>query len=114
MTSSSLTLQRVYTTLFDQNRDNYISREELVRGFSRMTPVALTDGEVAALMNDVCQPGQNKVNFSMLETAYNRYKDASNPQNARRQLLQASESLSGSMKATYTPGTSQSSLSRKK
>lgn len=109
MTSHSLSLQRLYTQVFDQNKDNLISKEELVRGFGRITPVALTEGEVAAVMNDICQPGQNKLNFNMLKVAYTRYKEVSNPQNARRQLLEASESLSGSVKATYD-----TSLSRKK
>lgn len=110
MTSHSLTLQRLYTQVFDQNKDNLISKEELVRGFGRITPVALTEGEVAAVMNDICQPGQNKLNFNMLKIAYSRYKEVSNPQNARRQLLEASESLSKASESVPKA----SSLSRKK
>lgn len=110
MTAHALTLQKLYTQVFDQNKDNLISKEELVRGFGRITPVALTEGEVAALMNDVCQPGQNKLNFNLLKVAYGRYKEVSNPQMARRQLLEATESLSSSVKASYDT----TSLSRKK
>lgn len=114
MATNKLSLMGLFTKVFDTNHDTWITREEMQRGFNRMTPNPLTEGETTALMTDICPTGQNQFNLTLLRTAYSKQKGPANEHtmrdDSRKQLLQASNSLNAALQpeASKVPTRTQS------
>ncbi|CAG9333007.1 unnamed protein product [Blepharisma stoltei] len=100
MTKQKLTLVRLYNQVFDQNKDSWISKDELMKGFNRILEHPLTESETNSLVTELCPKGQTRISFNNLKDVYARYskKSETAAQDAsRRQLLESSESLNRSI-----------------
>ncbi|CAG9333012.1 unnamed protein product [Blepharisma stoltei] len=100
MTKQKLTLVRLYTQVLDQNKDSWISKDELMKGFNRILEHPLTESETNSLVTELCPKGQTRISFNNLKDVYARYskKSETAAQDAsRRQLLESSESLNRSI-----------------
>lgn len=106
MADNKLNLMTLFTKVFDSNHDSWISRDELQRSFNRLTPNPLTESETTALMAEICPTGQTQFNLQLLRTAYSKQKGMTSEQvirdDSRKQLLQASNSLSAALQPEAT------------
>lgn len=101
MVKQKLTLVKLYTQIFDQNKDSWISRDELMKGFNRMLAHPLTESETNSLMAEVCPKGQTRINFNMLKDMYSHYSKRSENaalETSRQKLLESSEKLDSTLK----------------
>ena len=105
MQNHRVSLVNFYTNVFDKNRDNWISREELKRGFNRVLLNPLTESEINELIKELCPQGQTRVNFNMIRDLVSRFSKKSplhSLESSRIQVMQSNESLEKSLRDSRT------------
>ena len=104
MTAHGLNILKFYRQHLTTNNATLLSKEELQKGLNGVITPAVSEGEVAALMNELCGPGASKFNFSAFKASFSRYLNTqtmSMDPTRRQQLLEASESLSSSYRQSF-------------
>lgn len=105
MRNQGLNILKFYRQHLDSSNTTLLSKDELTRGLNAVITPALVEGEIAALMNELCGPGATRFNFGAFKASFTRYlstQTATLDQSRRQQLLEASESLSSSYRQTFT------------
>mmetsp|Transcript_4607 Transcript_4607/g.4477 ORF Transcript_4607/g.4477 Transcript_4607/m.4477 type:complete len:702 (-) Transcript_4607:22-2127(-) len=64
---------KVYTQIFDRNKDCWISKDETVKGFNKMLDYPLSSVESNELIRELFPQGQAKIDYDSLKRAYHNY-----------------------------------------
>jgi len=105
MRNQGLNILKFYRQHLDSSNTTLLSKDELTRGLNAVLTPALVEGEIAALMNELCGPGATRFNFGAFKASFTRFSNmqsATVDQSRRQQLLEASESLSSSYRQSFT------------
>lgn len=73
MMASNLSLLKVYTNIFDRNRDGWISRDEMTAGFNKILTYPLSRAESQDLIRNTFPETSQRISFSDLKSASERF-----------------------------------------
>ena len=101
MTSTGLSIQKFYK----QSITTPASEHDLTRSVNSVISPALSKGEISALMTELCGPGQSRFTLSRFaqsfQSFFNQQSGTSLDVSRRQKLLEATESMSSSLKQSY-------------
>ena len=99
MRKRNITLLKLFTEVFDVNKDSFIERKELSNAFSKLTHNPLTNSELDLLMQEICH-GQIRFKYDQFRSVYNtvmRGSRRSQDIDARQQMIHNTGNYEASM-----------------
>ena len=99
MRQKNIPLSKLFTEIFDVNKDSFIERKELENAFNKLTHNPLTNSELDLLMQEICH-GQVRFRFDQFRSVYNtvmRGSRRSSEIEARQSMIHGASNYEASM-----------------